>query len=139
VANDSSNPRDVSGFDLRDLPADFYDNPFPYYAALQADSPIKRLPDGAFILTRYSDVEFAYKNPKIFSSDKMREFGDKFGATPLFEWESHDSRRRPRLDALLSDFPSYSLSSPPTRGGRASFRGFLRVPCELNGGKAHAR
>jgi cytochrome P450 len=85
VANASSNPRDVSGFDLRNLPADFYDDPFPYYAALRADSPIKRLPNGTFLLTRYADVEFVYKNPKIFSSDKKREFGDKFGATPLFE------------------------------------------------------
>jgi hypothetical protein len=85
VANNSSNPRDVSGFDLRNLPADFYDDPFAYYAALQADSPVKRLPDGTFFLTRYADVEFVYKNPKIFSSDKKLEFGDKFGATPLFE------------------------------------------------------
>jgi len=58
VGNDSSNQCDVSGFDLRNLPADFYDNPFPYYAALRADSPIKRLPDGTFLLTRYADVEF---------------------------------------------------------------------------------
>ena len=85
MTGDSSNPCDVSGFDLRNLPADFYDNPFPYYAALRAESPIKRLPDGTFLLTRYADVEFVYKNPKIFSSDKKREFGDKFGASPLFE------------------------------------------------------
>jgi cytochrome P450 len=75
----------VDGFDLRSLSADFYENPFPYYAMLQADSPVKRLPDGAYFLTRYADVEFVYKNPKIFSSDKKREFGEKFGATPLFE------------------------------------------------------
>lgn len=75
---------DVSDFDLRRLPPDFCDDPFPYYAALQADSPVKRLPDGALILTRYEEVEFVYKNPKIFSSDKKKEFGDKFGATPLF-------------------------------------------------------
>ena len=43
-------------------------------------SPIKRLPDGTVFLTRYDEVEFVYKNPKIFSSDKKREFGDKFGA-----------------------------------------------------------
>ena len=81
----SHNLPDVDGFDLRNLPVDFYDNPFPYYAALRADSPIKRLPDGTFLLTRYADVEFVYKNPKIFSSDKKYEFGKKFGASPLFE------------------------------------------------------
>jgi hypothetical protein len=85
VTGDCSNLRDVSGFDLRNLPTDFYDNPFPYYAALRTDSPVKRLPDGTFLLTRHADVEFVYKNPKIFSSDKKREFGDKFGASPLFE------------------------------------------------------
>src|ERR1700726_2421373 len=71
--------------DLRNLPPEFYDNPFPYYAALRADSPVKRLPDGAFFVTRYDDVEFVYKNPKIFSSDKKQEFGAKYGATPLFD------------------------------------------------------
>jgi len=91
VANDSSHPapapieRDIGGFDLRNLPADFYENPFPYYAALRAASPVRRLPDGSYLLTRYDDVEFVYKNPKIFSSDKKQEFGDKFGASPLFE------------------------------------------------------
>jgi cytochrome P450 len=82
----SATQGDIGGFDLRSLPADFYENPFPYYSALQTRSPVKRLPDGSYFLTRYADVEFVYKNPKIFSSDKKREFGDKFGvATPLFE------------------------------------------------------
>jgi cytochrome P450 len=76
---------DVRDFDLRRLPADFYESPFPYYARLQAEAPVKRLADGTYFLTRYADVEFVYKNPKIFSSDKKREFGVKFGAAPLFE------------------------------------------------------
>ena len=91
MATDSSHPaaarteRDIGGFDLRSLPADFYEDPFPYYTALQAVSPVRELPDGSYLLTRYDEVEFVYKNPKIFSSDKKREFGDKFGASPLFE------------------------------------------------------
>lgn len=72
-------------FDLRDLPADFYEDPFPYYSRLQCASPVKRMPDGSYFLTRYSDVEFVYKNPRIFSSDKRLEFGIKFGASPLFD------------------------------------------------------
>ena len=85
--------KDISGFDLRGLPADFYENPFPYYSALQTHAPVKRLPDGSYFLTRYDDVEFVYKNPKIFSSDKKREFGDKFGiGTPLYE-APHDQPR----------------------------------------------
>jgi cytochrome P450 len=76
---------DISGFDLQNLPADFYANPFPYYAQLQSRSPVRRMPDGSILLTRYRDVEFVYKNPKLFSSDKRDEFGEKFGPTPLFE------------------------------------------------------
>ncbi len=87
VTNDPSEAlsQEKSSFDLRSLPADFYEDPFPYYAKLRADSPVKRLPDGGYFLTRYDDVQFVYKNPKLFSSDKKREFGDKFGAAPLFE------------------------------------------------------
>jgi cytochrome P450 len=88
LVRDRAGERGVSltdGFDLRKLPADFYDNPFPYYAALRAESPIRRMADGSFFVSRYADVEFVYKHPKIFSSDKKREFGEKFGLTPLFE------------------------------------------------------
>jgi cytochrome P450 len=86
VTNDrDALPQEKSSFDLRSLPPDFYANPFPYYAKLRADSPVKQLPDGSYFLTRYADVQFVYKNAKLFSSDKKREFGDKFGAAPLFE------------------------------------------------------
>ncbi|HWY96222.1 MAG TPA: hypothetical protein VNX69_13570, partial [Steroidobacteraceae bacterium] len=77
--------RVADSFDLRNLPPDFYENPFPYYALLRAQVPVKRLPDGTFFVTRYDDAEFVYKNPKIFSSDKKQEFGAKYGAAPLFE------------------------------------------------------
>jgi hypothetical protein len=33
-ATDAAVLRIAGGFDLRNLPPDFYDNPFPYYAAL---------------------------------------------------------------------------------------------------------
>jgi hypothetical protein len=72
-------------FDLRRLPADFYENPYPYYAALQQHEPVKRLPDGGYLLTRYRDIEFVYKNPKLFSSDKKLEFKPKYGDSPLYE------------------------------------------------------
>jgi cytochrome P450 len=72
-------------FDLRRLPADFYDNPFPYYAALRQHEPVKPLPGGGYLLTRYRDVEFVYKNPKLFSSDKKEEFRPKYGDSLLYE------------------------------------------------------
>ena len=42
-------------FDLRNLPADFLANPYPVYAALRTSEPMKRLPDGAYFLTRHAD------------------------------------------------------------------------------------
>ena len=37
------------------------------------------------------------------------------------------------ISRFLTRFPDYSLSGPPLRGGRARFRGFLRVPCHTSG------
>ena len=42
-------------FDLRALPPDFYADPFPVYAALRANEPVRRMPDGSWFLTRYAD------------------------------------------------------------------------------------
>jgi cytochrome P450 len=72
-------------FDLRRLPPDFYQNPFPYYAALRHHEPVKPLPGGGYFLTRYRDIEYVYKNPKLFSSDKKIEFKPKYGDSPLYE------------------------------------------------------
>jgi cytochrome P450 len=35
------------------------------------------------------------------------------------------------IGRFVQRFPSYSLSGAPTRGGRARFRGFAAVPCEV--------
>ena len=43
-------------FDLRQLDAAFYADPYPVYDALRAIEPIKRMPDGSLFLTRYKDV-----------------------------------------------------------------------------------
>jgi len=72
-------------FDLARLPAGFYADPYPYYRALREHAPVKRMPDGAWFLTRYDDIVPVYRDPKTFSSDKQKEFGPKYGATPLFE------------------------------------------------------
>ena len=74
------------GFDLRHLSDAFYDDPYPTFRALREHQPIKRMPDGSILLTRYADVVAVYKDPKTFSSDKHEEFGPKYGPTsPLFE------------------------------------------------------
>jgi hypothetical protein len=78
--------RDVAAsFDLTELTADFYANPYPYYHALREYDPVKRMPDGSWLLTRYDDILPVYRDPKRFSSDKKKEFGPKFGDTPLLE------------------------------------------------------
>ncbi|MGH8820632.1 MAG: cytochrome P450 [Rhodoferax sp.] len=75
----------AADFDLRRLPTDFFADPYPYYDALREHVPVKRMPDGSYFLTRFADLDYVYKNPQLFSSDKKKEFGLKYGATPLYE------------------------------------------------------
>jgi cytochrome P450 len=72
-------------FDLRALPDDFYDDPFPYYHRLRRHAPVHRGGDGSYLLTRYDDVVRVYQDHPRFSSDKRVEFAPKFGASPLYE------------------------------------------------------
>jgi cytochrome P450 len=76
----------AAGFDLRALPADFYANPYPVYAALREHEPVRRMPDGSYFLTRYADLVAVYRDAATFSSDKKVEFTPKYGAgAPLLE------------------------------------------------------
>lgn len=69
--------------DLRALPADFLNNPYPIYAALRETEPFKRMPDGSFFLTRHADLVAVYRDAKVFSSDKQVEFGPKYNHAPF--------------------------------------------------------
>jgi len=71
--------------DLRALPDDFYDDPFPHYHRLRRWDPVHRGPDGSYLLTRYDDVVAVYQDHHTWSSDKRVEFAPKFGASPLYE------------------------------------------------------
>ena len=75
----------AASFDLTRLPPDFYADPYPYYRALRDHEPVRHMPDGSWFLTRYDDIVPVYRDFKLFSSDKKKEFGAKYGATPLFE------------------------------------------------------
>jgi cytochrome P450 len=75
----------VARFDLRQLPPEFYADPFPFYRALREHDPVRRMPDGSVLLTRYADCEYVYKHPALFSSDKRREYKPKYGDSPLYE------------------------------------------------------
>ncbi|PIT82416.1 cytochrome P450 [Limnohabitans sp. 15K] len=69
--------------DLRALPRDFLDNPYPVYAALRAAEPFKRMPDGSYFFTRHADLVAVYRDAKVFSSDKHVEFGPKYNHAPF--------------------------------------------------------
>jgi cytochrome P450 len=75
----------IDDFDLRTLPRSFYEDPYPIYAMLRALSPVHRLPDGSYFLTRYDDLDLVYRDTVSFSSDKKIEFKPKFGDSPLYE------------------------------------------------------
>jgi len=75
----------AANFDLEKLTPEFYADPYPTYRALREHEPVKRLPNGSYFLTRYDDLVTAYKNTQVFSSDKKKEFGPKYGASPLYE------------------------------------------------------
>ena len=99
----------AAGFDLRDPPAGFHDDPYTWYDRLRASEPVKVLADGSVFLTRYDDVAAMYRNPAA-SSDKKAEFGPKFGDTPLYEHHTsslvfndaplHPRVRKPLLGAV---------------------------------------
>jgi cytochrome P450 len=76
----------AASFDLRALRADFLANPYPVYAALRENEPVRRMPDGSYFLTRYADLVAVYRDAQTFSSDKQVEFAPKYGVgSPLFE------------------------------------------------------
>ncbi len=71
-------------FRLTDVPGDFFDDPYRYYALLRTHDPVHDLGGGSIFLTRYEDVAALYRDSRA-SSDKKQEFGPKFGDSPLFE------------------------------------------------------
>jgi len=82
----NANARELAaGFDLENLTPEFYIDPYPTYRALREHAPVKRMPNGAYFLTRYDDLVGAYKSTKQFSSDKKREFLPKYGDSLLYE------------------------------------------------------
>jgi hypothetical protein len=70
---------DVDGFDLREPPQGFIEDPYPWYAALRTTSPVHKLPGGDVLLTRYCDLAKVYADVETFSSDKREEFAPRFG------------------------------------------------------------
>jgi cytochrome P450 len=82
----NANARELAAhFDIEKLTGEFYTDPYPTYRALRENEPVKLLPNGSYFLTRYDDLVSAYKNTRLFSSDKKKEFAPKYGASLLYE------------------------------------------------------
>ena len=82
----NANARELAaGFDIEKLTGEFYADPYPTYRALREREPVKLMPNGTYFLTRYDDLLTAYKNTKLFSSDKKKEFAPKYGSSLLYE------------------------------------------------------
>jgi cytochrome P450 len=75
----------ASDFDIEKLTGAFYADPYPTYRALREHEPVKRMAGGSYFLTRYDDLVNVYKNTKLFSSDKKKEFFPKYGNSHLYE------------------------------------------------------
>ncbi len=99
-------PRELAGsFELAAVPDGFYDDPYPFFAALTEHEPVRVLRDGSLLLTGYADVLAMYRNP-VASSDKKIEFKPKFGDSPLYEHHTtslvfSDPPRHTRVRRLL--------------------------------------
>jgi len=92
--------------DLRQLPTDFLHNPYPVYAWLQANDPVRHMPDGSLFLTRHADLTAVYRDAATFSSDKHVEFAPKFNLPP------HGSAEQP-APLYLHHTTSLVFSDPP--------------------------
>jgi len=75
----------VATFDPRQLPDDFYSDPYPYYRLLQKNDPVHLCPDGSYFLSKHADLRKIYRDPKTFSSDKKVLFKPLFGDSLLYE------------------------------------------------------
>jgi len=94
-------------FDLLALDDAFYTDPFPTYRALREHAPVKRMPDGAYFLTRYRDIQAVYRDAASFRSDKTVEFKPKYGDSLLYEHHTtslvfNDPPRHTRVRKILS-------------------------------------
>jgi len=74
----------VADFQLTRVPADFFDDPYPYYAALREQDPLHTIEGGGVFLSRHEDAVAVYRSPAA-SSDKKVEFRPKLGDSPLYE------------------------------------------------------
>lgn len=74
--------------DYNPIAPEVMDNPYPYYAYLREHAPVYWIePMQAWALSRYADVDFALRNPQIYSSAGFtgQTLGD-LNPTPEIPW-----------------------------------------------------
>jgi cytochrome P450 len=108
-------------FDLKRMLTDFIDDPFPYYGALREHDPVHRMPDGAYLPTRWRDCDAVYRDARTFSSDKKVEFFPKYGDALLYR---HDT-----TSLVFNDPPLHTHVRRAIRGALSN-----RVIAEMEAG-----
>ena len=85
MAQPTATPSDaISASDYSPLSPQVRANPYPYYAALRRDDPVRQILPGMpfFALSRYADVQFALYHPELFSSTAFRMLTQTGGLGP---------------------------------------------------------
>jgi len=84
---------------------EFIANPYPVYARLREQAPVYQLEPGAWLITRYHDVEYLLKNPRL-NKDIPSMFNQRYGRDmsdePVYRfhnnfWAMMDSPHRRKL------------------------------------------
>jgi cytochrome P450 len=58
------------------LDPDVQEDPYEYYRALREEAPVYRMPDtGAYVLSRYRDIQWAMSHPELYSIDLLGKAG----------------------------------------------------------------
>ena len=78
-------PEAAAAFDIMTLDREFYENPYPVFHALRRHAPVHKMASGAWFLTRHEDLDAAYHDPVLYSSDKTVDFRKTMGETSLYE------------------------------------------------------
>jgi cytochrome P450 len=89
------------------LDPDVQEDPYEYYRALREQAPVYRMPDtGAYVLSRYRDIQWAMAHPEIFSIDLLGKAGFSMFRHP----EAREVLERhgiPRNTKLSTDPPEH--------------------------------
>lgn len=76
-------------------------------------------------------AQFADPDRLDISRDPNRHLAFGFGIHQCAGLSLARLEGRIAIGRFLARFPRYRISTAPLRGGRARFRGFLKVPCEV--------